>query len=233
MKRLSRTAGILSIAPVVMLLAGYSQQRSPLFGASPASIVRQYSALPGGRFYVGACLVTVAWLVLLAGLSLVARLLTGTTAASGWFSGLVSAAGATAVVVTLAGSYATAFAAYYAASHGYSADVVAGISMISKFADMIAIAACGVCAVAVGAAGLASGRLPRWAAWISIVVGVACVLSGSGPKQLDMGTLLWLAWLVMTGVVLLRGPSRRALSGAHVAAAGPELDVGRVGAEMS
>ena len=162
--------------------------------------------MPAARMYAGGFLVTLAWLVLLAAVTLIARLLRGRGDGAGWFASLVLTAGATATVVTLAGSYATAGAAYFAASHGYPADVVAGISMISKFSDFIAIIASGLCALAVGAAGLASRGLPRWAAWISVVAGVAGLAAGTGPAQLDAGTLVWLGWLVMIGVVLMRGP---------------------------
>jgi hypothetical protein len=61
--------------------------------------------------------------------------------------------------------------------------------MISKFSDLIAAGATGVCALAIGGAGLASRRLPRWAAWISIVVGAVDIVSGTGPAQLNLGTL--------------------------------------------
>ncbi|HUZ54534.1 MAG TPA: hypothetical protein VMU94_18670 [Streptosporangiaceae bacterium] len=103
---------------------------------------------------------------------------------------------------------------------GYSADVVAGVSMISKFSDFIAIIVSGLCALPVGAAGLASRRLPRWAGWISVVAGVVGLAAGTGSGQLKAGTLVWLAWLVMIGVVLMRGPARRAPSTPGADAAG-------------
>lgn len=180
MKRLWRIAGTLCIAHVVLLLAGYSQQRSPVFGASPGAIASLYAGVPATRMYAGGFLVTLAWLVLLAAVTLVARLLRGPGDSAGWLASLILAAGTTATVVTLASSYATAGAAYFAASHGYPADVVAGLNMISKFSDFIAIIASGLCALAVGAAGLAGRRLPRWAAWISVVTGVVCLAAGTG-----------------------------------------------------
>jgi hypothetical protein len=219
MKRLWRIAGALCIAHVVLLLAGYSQQRSPVFGASPGAIASLYAGMPATRTYTGGFLVTLAWLVLLAAVTLAARLLRGPGDTAGWFASLILAAGTTATVVTLAGSYATAGAAYFAASHGYSADVVAGVSMISKFSDFIAIVASGLCALAVGAAGLAGRRLPRWAAWTSVAAGVAGLAAGTGSGPLNAGTLVWLGWLVMIGVVLMRGPARRAPS-----ASGSEAD---------
>ncbi len=75
------------------------------------------------RMYAGGFLVTLAWLVLLAAVTLVARLLRGPGDSAGRFASLVPTAGTTAAAVTLAGSYATAGAASFAASHGYSADV--------------------------------------------------------------------------------------------------------------
>lgn len=230
MNRLWRIAGAMCIAYVVLLLAGYSQQRSPAFGASPRSIARLYSSIPAGKMYVGAVLVTAASLVLLAAFTAIARLLRGRTDTAGWLAALVLAAATAAAVVTLAGSYAGAFAAYYAATHGFAAGTVAGLNMISKFADLIAIGASGLGALALGGAGLASGRLPRWAAWISIVVGLVGLVSGTGPALLNVGTLVWLAWVIMLGVVLLRGPARRAPAGGG---ASEDLAAGRVAADLS
>lgn len=212
MRRLWRIAGSLFILQLVLLLAGYSQQRSPNFGASPGSVVSLYRGVPAGQMYVGAILVSASTLVLLVAFTLVARLLLGPTETGGWFSGLILTAATTAAVVTLTGSYAGAFSAYYAATHGFPADVVTGLNMVSKFSDLIGMAANGICALAVGAAGLAVGRLPRWAAWISMVVGVVGLVSGTGPAQLNAGTLVWFGWLIMFGVVLLRGPARRVLA---------------------
>jgi hypothetical protein len=212
MKRLWRLAGALCIAYVVLLLAGYSQQRSPAFGASAASITSLYSGVPAGKMYAGAVLVTTASLLLLTAFTLVSRLMRGETEGAGWASALILTAGTAAAAVTLVGSYAGAFAAYYAATHGLGADTVAGLNMISKFSDLIAAAATGVCALAIGGAGLASRRLPRWAAWISIVVGAVDILSGTGPAQLNLGTLVGFVWMVMLGVVLLRGPARHSLA---------------------
>jgi hypothetical protein len=212
MKRLWRVAGAFCIAYVVLLLAGYSQQRSPAFGASAASVTSLYSGVPAGKMYAGAVLVAAASLLLLAAFTLISRLLRGQSEGAGWASALILTASTAAAAVTLVGSYAGAFAAYYAATHGFGADTVAGLNMISKFSDLIAAAATGVCALAIGGAGLASRRLPRWAAWVSIVVGAADIVSGTGPAQLNLGTLIGFAWMIMLGVVLLRGPARRSLA---------------------
>jgi hypothetical protein len=232
MKRLWRIAGILLIAHVVLLLAGYAQQRSPAFGAPPGSVARLLAGVPAGRAYPGFALVSLAWLILLAAITLIAGLVGGATETSSWFGRLIVAAGTAATVITLAGAYAPAFAAYYAATHGVPAEVVTAVETISKFSDLLAIAACGLTALAIGAAGLASGMLPRWLGWISIAVGIACMASGSGPKQLDMGTLAWFGWLVAMGVVAQRGPSRRGLARTSGAAGGTDA-ADRIRVELS
>jgi hypothetical protein len=103
--------------------------------------------------------------------------------------------------------------------------------LVSKFSDLIASGATGLCVLAIGGAGLAGNRLPRWAAWISIVVGAVDIVSGTGPAQLNMGTLVGFAWMIMLGVVLLRGPAHRSLH----AGDGSEdaLATSRVAAELS
>jgi hypothetical protein len=37
-------------------------------------------------------------------------------------------------------------------------------------------------------------------------------VSGTGPAQLNLGTLVGFAWMIMLGVVLLRGPARLPLA---------------------
>jgi hypothetical protein len=208
MNRLWRVAGGLCLAHVILLLAGYSQMRVPVFGASPADIVTAYAGVAPARMYLGGYVGILAWLVLLAGVTLLARLLRGATDANGWLTGLVATAGATAVAVT-AVAFVSTGAAFDATTHGYAPDIVAGLTMVSKFADLVAMSALGVCAVGVGGAALASRALPRWIAVVSLVVGAFGIAAGAHESLLDVGNLLWLAYLVVVSVVLLRGPVRR------------------------
>src|ERR1022692_3098776 len=101
-------------------------KRSPVFAASPSAIVSTYGGVATAKMYAGGYIVTVAWLVLVAGVTLAARLVRGTGEVSGWFASLSVAVGALATAVTLSGAYAAAGAAFYGARHGYAADVVAG-----------------------------------------------------------------------------------------------------------
>jgi hypothetical protein len=208
MNRLWRTAGVLCIAHPVLLLAGYSQMRSPSFGAIPSAIADAYAGVPGTKMYLGGYLATIAWFALIVLVTLLARLLRGTGDTAGWLAGLIQAAGVTAASVTLAGAFASAGAAYYGARHGYGPDVVAGAHYVAKFADFISMVGLGLCAVAIGGAGLASRALPRWAAGLSLAVGALGIASGANSGLLNLTTLVWLAWLVLVGVVLMRGQAR-------------------------
>lgn len=208
MNRLWRVAGSLCLAHVILLLAGYSQMRVPVFDSAPADVVRTYADVATPRMYVGGFVGSLAWLVLLAALTLLARLLRGSTDTAGWLSGLVATAGVTATAVT-AVAFVTTGAAFSAAKHGYAADLVTGLTTVSKFADFVAMSALGLVAVAIGAAGLASRALPRWLAVGSLLVGAVGIASGAHQGLLDVGNLLWLAYVVVLSVVLLRGPARR------------------------
>src|SRR5215470_4999160 len=100
MNRLWRLAGGLCLAHVILLLAGYSQMRVPVFDAAPADVVKTYADVATNRMYAGGFVGVLAWLVLLAAVTLLARLLRTDTAdersrANGWLSGLVATAGAT------------------------------------------------------------------------------------------------------------------------------------------
>jgi hypothetical protein len=216
MNRPWRVAGGLCLAHVILLLAGYSQMRVPAYDASSADVVKTYSAVAATRMYAGGYLGILAWLTLLAALTLVARMLRGTTDTSGWFAGLVATAAVTATAVTVV-AFVTTGAAFYGATHGYAPDIVAGVSVISKYADFVAMSALGVCVVAIGGAALASRALPRWIAVASLLVGVVGIAAGAQQGLLDIGNLVWLAYLVVLSVVLLRGPVRRARVSAPVA----------------
>jgi hypothetical protein len=214
MNRIWRVAGALLLAHVVLLLAGYSQQRSPNFGDSPQSMVSTYNQVEDSKMYLGIFIVTISWLVLLAALTLLAGLLRSGGNQSGadmsrGFAGLVATAATAATVVTIGGAYATAGGAIYAASHGFSPEIVASITTVSKFADLIAMSAAGLAALAVGVAGLVSRVLPAWVAWVSVAVGVVGIASGVNSSVLNTGNAVWLLWLIVLGIVLLRGRSRR------------------------
>jgi hypothetical protein len=211
MNRLWRLAGGLCLAHVILLLAGYSQMRVPVFDAAPADVVKTYADVATVRMYTGGYVGILAWLVLLAAVTLIARLLrTGTDGqAGGWLAGLVATAGTTATTVT-AIAFVTTGAAFTAAKHGYAADLVAGLTTVSKFADFVAMSALGVCAVAIGAAALVGRALPRWIAVGSVLIGVVGIAAGAHQGLLDIGNLLWLAYLVVLSVVMLCGPVRRA-----------------------
>jgi hypothetical protein len=208
MNRLWRIAGGLCLAHVVLLLAGYSQMRVPVFDAPSADVVSTYTGVPTVRMYAGGYVGIVAWLVLLAAVTLLARLLRGGTDATGWLAGLVAVAGGLATAVT-ATAFVSTGAAYYAARHGYAPDLVAGLTSASKFADFVAMSALGLCALAIGGAALAGRALPRWLGVVSVLVGAAGIAAGAHQGLLDLGNLLWLAYLVVLAVVLLRGPVRR------------------------
>jgi hypothetical protein len=222
MNRLWRIAGIGCIAHVVLLFGGYSQMRSANFDASPADIVTAYSQADPAKMYLGGFLTTLAMLVLLATVTLLGRLLRGTTEAAGWFASLTTTAGAAAVTVTLAGAYVGAGGAFFAATHGYSPDVVAALHMASKYADFITMIGFGVLALAVGAAALASKATAAWFGWLSLVVGVVGIGSGNAVA-LDKGTLIWVAWLITLGVVSLRAPARLARVATRTAPTTPAL----------
>ncbi|HEY7175348.1 MAG TPA: hypothetical protein VH442_10560, partial [Micromonosporaceae bacterium] len=189
MKRMWRVAGALCIAHLVLLLAGYSLQKAPAWGASSANIVATYAGVSATKMYAGGFITTVAWLVLIAAITLISTLLRGTTETSGWYARLIVVAGSLAAAVALAGAFVTDGAAYYGATHGYARDAVAVASVASKFADQISFMATGMLVLAVAGAGLTSGLLPRWASIVSAIVGAIAVVSAASASMLNTGTL--------------------------------------------
>ncbi len=213
MNRLWRIAGTLCLAHVVLLLAGYSQMKSPTYGARPTSIVTTFAGVSTSTMFVGGFIALIAWLVFLAAVTLVGRLVRGTTETAGWLASLGVAAGTLATAVTIGGAFATTGAAFYGAKHGYSPDLVAGITYVGKFADFVAIASLGVCAVGIGGAALAGGALARWFGWLSVAAGIVGVIGATGSATLNFATVVLLGWVVVLAVMLVRG-RRNAPSGA-------------------
>ena len=213
MNRLWRVAGALCLAHVVLLLAGYSQMKSPAFGANPAAIATTLGHASTSTMFVGGFIATVAWLVFLAAVTLVGRLVRGESEAGHWMSSLGVAAGTLAAAVTLGGAFASSGAAFYGVKHGYSTDLVAGITYAGKFADFIAIAALGLCALGIGGAVLASGSLSRWFGWLTVAVGIVAVVGAAGSAPLNFATVVFLGWIVVLAVMLIRGRRRSVDSG--------------------
>jgi hypothetical protein len=128
------------------------------------------------------------------------------------------AGGAALIAGAVVGSAAELAAVYHVETLG--ADSVLALWDLSVFGFLFVFAGFGVLAGVVAAVGLRSGVLPEWHAYCSavaaayvLVVGVVGVFSETGafaPADGALGLigfLAFVAWLLATGIVLLREPS--------------------------
>jgi len=223
MKTAWRVAAGLCFAHVVLMLAGLSQQRAPRFTDDPAAVVATYLSASPTPYYVGQFLSLLAFFAVLLLAPLLATLLRTETPSSRWLAGFVGAAGSAYAIITIAVSYAPAAAAFYAAHHGMSAEIVGGLDRLGTFGTAASIATLGLFTAAIGTAALASGALSRFIGWTGTLVGVWCTISvaGIGRGLIDYGMLVWLVWFVVLAAAMLRRARRagRAVTPAPTAAA--------------
>ena len=209
--RLWRTAGVLAIAHVVLMLAGFAFQRVAPLDSSPATVVSTLRDQALGRTYAGSAIDLVAFLVLLADVALLARLMRGRDETTRWLASLATASGTVYVAVTFGTAFAGATGALYATHQGSDASIVAALSSLHWFAVLVATGALGLLTALIGALAWRTRALPRWLAVGSFLVGAVC-FAGSVPgtgSLVDNVTLLWIVWFVATGVAAIRAGSRR------------------------
>jgi hypothetical protein len=210
-RRLWRTAGALAIAHVVLMLAGFAFQRVAPLAAAPSAVVATLRDQPLGRSYAGVAIALVAFLVLLADVALLARLMRGRDETTRWLASLAGASGTVYVAVTLATAFAGATAALYATHQGADGSVVAALSWTHWFAVLVATGVLGLLTALIGALVWRTRALPRWVAVGAWLVGAVC-LAGSVPgagSLVDDSTLVWVVWFTATGIAAIRAGSRR------------------------
>ena len=209
--RLWRTAGALAVAHVVLMLAGFALQRVAPLDSSPGAVVSTLRAQALGRTYAGSAVALVAFLVLLADVALLARLMRGRDETTRWLASLTTASATVYVAVTFATAFAGATAALYATHQGADASVVAALSSLHWFAVSVATGALGLLTALIGALAWRTRALPRWlavGAFLVAAVSFAGSVPGTGTLVDDV-TLIWIVWFVATGIAAIRAGSRR------------------------
>ena len=142
-----------------------------------------------------------------------AAMLTGRLRARGVAGDVLAPTARTAatvyVAICLAPGMSAGATALWLAQHGTTDPaVLTALNSLRSLSYFVALAAFALFLVTVGIAGTATRRLPRWAAWSAIVLGVA--LAGSVPVAAfgltDLFGLVGLLWVVVVAATLLRTP---------------------------
>jgi len=201
-----RTAGILAIAHVVLILAGLAGGKVATVGSGPGAYIAAYMDGPLTERLASGCLAGASFLVFLLAATLFARLLRGGSELGRWWASVVAASGAIYVAMTLAVALPGVAAAVYDGHHGASVGIVTALSDLHYFAVFASMAVLGVFTIALAAAAQVSGGLSRWVAYPGYAVGALCLAAvpGAGLGLVDNAMLVWTIWFVVTGIAALR-----------------------------
>ncbi len=209
---LGRVAGGLALAHVVLMLGGFSLERSTMLGDSTAAARQAYTEGSLARSMAGGYIEAFSFVVLLPVLVFLARALGRRTEAGRWAAQTGLAAGVGYVAVTLATGLPAGAAALYNGHHGADPATLLVAADIRNFAFFLSLLLLGAHAICVGMSARADGVLTRWVGIGGIVVGVVLLASvaGAGQALQNVGTMVWLVWWVGLAVSLLRNPVIRA-----------------------
>ena len=204
-----RVAGGLAIGHVVLLFAGFSQERSRVLGGSLGDARRALTEGSLGRIMAGGYVESLSFVVLLPALVFVARAVGTRTEVGRWASQTALAAGVAYVAITLATGMPAGAAALYAGHHGGDLRTAVMLSDIRNFAFFLSLLALALQAIATGVAARADRFSARWVGIGGIVVGTLLLVgvAGAGAGLHDFASLLWMVWWVGVGVCLIRDAS--------------------------
>jgi hypothetical protein len=208
-----RLAGVLAIAHVVLLFAGFSQEKSVVLGDSPATVARTYGSGSLERIFAGGLVEALSFVVLLPALAFIARVIGRRTEGGRWAGQAAFAAGITYVAVTLATGLPAGAAAVYGAHHGIgdpqTLALVNDVRTLAFFLSLVALAGYSIC---LGLSALADEARARWMGWGGLLIGGLLLVGLATEKWTDganLASTLWMAWWVGVGVVLIRRAAPR------------------------
>ena len=205
-----RAAGGLGLAHVVLLFAGFSQEVSVEHGTSPDSILRTYGDASFNRVLAGGYVESMAFLVLLPAVVLLAWAFGRSTMVGRLAAQSFLALGIVYIASTLAVGLPAGAAALYGAQHGAEAHVVMAVNDIRNYAFYLEVATGCAMALALGIAALAERIFVRWVGWAGCAIGVLGVVAT--PFAHNITSLAFVIWWVGLAVLCLRGgpsPARR------------------------
>jgi hypothetical protein len=203
-----RAAGVLAIAHVVLVFAGFALQRSASLGGSLADYRRALTEGGLGRIMTGEYIEALAFLLLLPVLAFTALAIGRRSPLARWASQTSLLAGVTYVAVTLATAMAAGAAAHYAGRHGGDLHTLVVVNEVRLFAYYASLFVLAVQAIGLGVAARSDRFSPRWVGLGGIVVGVllAVGVAGAGIGLHDLASMLWMIWWVGVGVMMFRTP---------------------------
>lgn len=201
-----RVAGGLAIAHVVLLFAGFSQERTAGLGDTHTGA--RYALVEGSlaRSLVGGYLESFSFVVLLPALVFLAHAVGTRTAVGRWAASTSLMAGVCYVAITLATGMPPGAAAMYGAHHGGDLATAVMVNDVRNFAFYLSLLALGMQALTLGIAARSDGFSRRWTGAGGVVVGILLFLgvAGAGVGLHDLASMIWMVWWIGVAVQLIR-----------------------------
>jgi hypothetical protein len=200
---------VLGISSVVLMMAGLAiEAPADAVNSNPAAdIVGYYTGGDMARKVTGGLVVCLGFLLFLPFAATVTSRLRGTSA--GMLAPTAQMAATAYVVISLAPGQAAGAAALWLGRTS-TADTAAVLALndLRAFSFYVSLLVLATFLVAVGAAVVAGGGLPRWAGWAALGVGAAVAIGVPfAPTGLaEIASLLGLVWVIAVSVALLRRP---------------------------
>ena len=210
-RRSTRTGAALGIAAVALVVAGFALlAAAEATLRAPADVVaRFYTDAPLVRMLAGGLLQCAGFVLLLPFAVALTQRLRGDGATGRLLPATARSAATVYVTLCLAPGTAAGGAALWLAHHG-PADpgVLQAVNLVRVFSYFVALLPLAAFLIAVGVSALGSGRLPRWAGWSAVSIGVplAATVPVAASNLTNVLGLLGLLWIVPVAVHLLRSP---------------------------
>jgi hypothetical protein len=201
-----RVAGGLAIAHVVLLFAGFSQQRSFSLGDGTAAARQNLAEGSLARSLAGGYVESLAFVLLLPALAFLAHAVGTRTAVGRWAASTSLIAGVCYVAITLATGMAAGAAGLYDAHRGGDLATAVMVTDIRTFAFFLSLLVLGLQALALGVAALSDRFSPRWTGVGGIVVGIVLFagVAGAGLGLHDYASMIWMVWWIGVAIALIR-----------------------------
>jgi hypothetical protein len=211
-RRTTRIGAALGLLSIVLVATGFAVAAATetTIASPPSEVAAFYTEAGLARTMAGGIVEALGLLLFLP----FAAVLTGRVRDGGLSGGLLAPTARMAatvyVTICLAPGMSAGAAALWLAHHGSpDAVVLTALNDLRALSYFIALVAFALFLVTIGMAGHLTGRLPRWAVWSALAIGVAIVASlpWAAANLIDVFGLLGLLWVVAVAVDLLRNPA--------------------------
>lgn len=197
-----RTAGIFTLSHVVLLFSALPLEVLVEQTTSPDEVARRYGEAPLARVLAGGYIEAMSFLVLLVAVVAFVRALADRAPL-----GVAAYAGQALAVVLVAATLAVglppAAAAIYGSQHGADIHAVLVVNDIRTYGYALQVAVEAAMVLAVSLAARTARVFRRWSV-VGVVLGAVGILAA--PVAMNLVSMITIVWLVVLGVLCVRGP---------------------------